>query len=325
MSLFWKHLTVLGLLAFALAGCTRPPDAWKEAKPGQKRVLVSFPPLYSLTQAVAGDDAYVLTLLTGTGPHDYQYSSQDALKFRAADLVIVNGLELDEHFVDKLKRSSGNKNVPMFRVGDALPKELLRPMEECDHHDHAGHKHHHGEFDPHVWLGPPQAIVVVEKIADKLAELDPEHASGYRQRAEKIVGELKKLHEEGLAALKGKQGKNILTMHESMRYFADAFQLNVVGSIQAQAGLDPDAARLAKLEKQSREQNVAAIAYEPQFPKAQAEVLQRQLAKRGLDVKLFEFDPLETAQTEFGRPNPDPNYFLTKMRQNIDNLVKALP
>src|SRR5688572_26523739 len=85
--------TLMPLLA---VGCTAPPDPWKEAKPGQKRVLVSFPPLHSITSAIAGDKAYVLSLLTVQGPHHYEATPMDAFKANKADVFIYNGLTMDD-------------------------------------------------------------------------------------------------------------------------------------------------------------------------------------------------------------------------------------
>jgi hypothetical protein len=67
---FAFSLTFLFLLfGIWLMGCSPAPDFWKEAKEGQKRILVSFPPLYCITHAIAGEDAYVLCMLTSQGPH----------------------------------------------------------------------------------------------------------------------------------------------------------------------------------------------------------------------------------------------------------------
>src|SRR5207248_11297581 len=63
-NIFWLLSGLLIVFGIGFAGCSRPPDPWKEAKAGQKHVLVTFPPLYSLTHAIAGDDAYVLCFLS---------------------------------------------------------------------------------------------------------------------------------------------------------------------------------------------------------------------------------------------------------------------
>src|SRR5471030_2480111 len=96
-------LVLLGIPFIFLSTCSPPPNDWEEAKPSQKRVLVSFPPLYAITHAVAGDDAYVLSMLTGKGPHDYDGAATDLFMLNSADLLIYNGLTLDDGFIRKMR------------------------------------------------------------------------------------------------------------------------------------------------------------------------------------------------------------------------------
>lgn len=327
-------LAIAMALPLLLVGCSRPPEPWREAKTGQKRVLVSFPPLYSITHAIAGDDAYVLCLLSSTGPHEYEPSPVDMMKFTKADLVIVNGLGLDETFMKKLIAGSSNPSVPLFDVGAKIEKvdhDLLRHPEHEEEmeakgkeHKHA-HNHTHGEHDPHLWLGPPQAMKMAELIAERLGELDPPHKANYAKRAAEFQGKLKALQEEGKALLKGTKSRNIVTMHESLGYLADAFGLNVVGSLQVAPGVDPDPKRLAELAELCKKENVRVIAVEPQYSRALAETLQRTMKARGVTVTLVEIDPLETAPIAAGALNPDPTYYLRTLREDIEKLAKALP
>ena len=76
--------------------------------------------------------------------------------------------------------------------------------------------------------------------------------------------------------------------------------------------------------KTCKDHNVHVIAIEPQYSKAQAEALKNQLAKLGVTVELVEVDPLETAPAAANKLDPDPAYYVHKMRENIDNLAKAL-
>jgi zinc transport system substrate-binding protein len=321
-------------LLLGFAGCSRAPDPWKEAKSGQKRILVTFPPLYCLTHAVAGDDAYVLCFLTTQGPHEYEFSAADAVKARGADLLIYNGLGLDNAFVAKINESQHKPAASLAAAGALPDDQLLKDEDEDD--DHAkkeekkgekagGHAHEHGEHDPHVWLGPPQAMVMVDAIAGKLAEIDKGHADGYKQRAAKVNEQLKQLLDEGRAKFKDKKSRNVLTMHESFGYFARAFGLEVAGSIKAQPNQQVDSARLAKLDKLCKDKDVRVITFEPQFNPTEPQLLEKRLKDSGLDVRLAEFDPLETAPVPAGNVNPPADYYFTKMRANIANLDKALP
>src|SRR5438094_6184738 len=90
-SMFRAPLVLL-LLVLALPGCSKARDPWAGARPGQKRVLASFPPLYCMAHAVAGEDAYVRCLLGERGPHDFVDSPEDMLTVNRADLMLSNGL-----------------------------------------------------------------------------------------------------------------------------------------------------------------------------------------------------------------------------------------
>ncbi len=121
-----RRLRILLLLVPLLHGCATASDPWKGAKPGQKRVIASFPPLYSMTQAIAGDDAYVLTLLSEVGPHDAKDSPTDMLKLRRADLVVINGLGLDDRLMDLLMKGAMNR-APVVKAGDAVKMPASKP------------------------------------------------------------------------------------------------------------------------------------------------------------------------------------------------------
>ena len=325
------------LILLSLSSCTPAPNYWDEAKPGQKKILVSFPPLYSITQAVAGENAYVLCLLTANGPHEYDGTATDLLKVRYADLFIYNGLTLDDTFVEKIQANHKNGRLLELNVGKVLEKKYHALLIHEDHEEdkdmkkepgkkdpHAGHNH--GDHDPHVWLGPPQAIAMTKIIRDKLIEIDPANKTGYEKRALEFIKDLEKLHADGKAAFKDKKNKKIITMHEAFDYFAKAYGIDIEASIQKSPGTDPDGPTMAKLVKLCQEKKVALIAVEPQYSKAQAETLQATLKGKGIEVQIISLDPLETAPiAKTGKHNPDPAYYLQKMRENIDTLAKALP
>jgi zinc transport system substrate-binding protein len=310
--------------ALVLIGCTAAPDAWRDAQPGQKHILTTFAPLYCMTRSVAGDDAYVLCLLGAKGPHDFNDSPADMLKLHRADLILMNGLGL-EPFMDRLIHGSGNKRAKVVKLGDNLPANLLLHSDEKGHMHADGKLHvHKGGHDPHVWLGPPQASAMVKQIGQELSELDPAHQAGYQKRAAELVANLEKLQDEGQALLKTKKNHAILTMHESLGYFAKAFDLDVVGSLQVQPGEDPNSNQLANLAKLCQTKDVRVIAVEPQYSPELAKTLQDHLRRsQHHEVQLVAVDPIETAPLQNGQPEPD--FYLRQMRANITTLAKALP
>ena len=109
-----------------------------------------------------------------------------------------------------------------------------------------------------------------------------------------------------------------------MGYFAKAFGLEVAGTIQIEPHQDADPGRLSLLEKLCRDKSVNVVTYEPRYKKNQPEIIQKQLKNRGLAIELAAFEPIETAPLAKDSVNPDPGYYMEKMRANIDNLVKAI-
>jgi ABC-type Zn uptake system ZnuABC Zn-binding protein ZnuA len=329
-------LVLPGLAALLSLGCGSPDDPWK-GQAGPPRVVATFPPLECFVKNVAGDNAGVLTLATTLGPHHYEPTVDETLKLRRADLFLVNGLQLDDHFADKMARNSHNPRLQgpdkrgLVKVGDvvlASHPALIEKMDEHGHHhdhDHGhGHHHHeHGEYDPHIWLGIPQAIAMVEVIRDRLKEVDPNRAADYDRRAAEYVKELKELHEHGKSALANKKERGLVTFHESMRYFADSFGLTIAGVVQSHPGAEADASTQAELLKSCKEKGVRVIATEPQFTqKGAASTLLEQLHRKGVeDAVMIELDPLETVSSGEA---VDAGWYARKMKANLDTLAKTL-
>lgn len=316
--------SLLSLLAF---GCRKAEDPWKEVAGGPTRILVTIPPLYCFTKAVAGDDAAVVCLLDKQGPHGYEPAADDSLKARGADLFFYVGMDIDD-FAQKVVNASGNQKIELVAVAEkALPKKMLLAA-DAHGHDHEEmekggehHHHHHGEHDPHVWLGVPQAIKMVEFIRDKLQIVNPAKKAGFAQRAAAYVKQLQELEKLAEKALAGKKNRKFIATHDALRYFASGFKLEVLDSIQPRPGMEAEAAKLLKLVKLCEKENVRVIAVEPQYPRTAAENLAAQLKRKDITIKLADVDPLETVPAG----ELEPRYYLDRMRANIDNLAKALP
>lgn len=308
--------------ALSVSGCSAGPDPWAE-RPGPK-VLVFFPPLYSLAASVAGDDAQVLSLLTTKGPHDYEPVRTDARKLTRADLFLVNGLGLDEVIAGRLASTGGPKSMKLVELGKAIPQaSLLEGGCNCGHDHSDGHKHDHEHgYDPHVWLGIPEAIAMAGAIRDQLSALDPAHAAGYASRAGALTERLTQLQEKGKALIASKKVKpRVLTHHDSMRYFARTFGIDIVDSIEM-PGREPSAARLNELVAKCKEKQTRLIAVEPQYSSnTGAQALLKELQRQGMpDAAFVELDPLETAEPA----ELNAGWYERKLWANVEALAKVL-
>ncbi|HYV36805.1 MAG TPA: zinc ABC transporter substrate-binding protein, partial [Gemmataceae bacterium] len=260
----WSGVAAVGLglvLSFAFGGCSHGKDPWDEVEGGQLKVLVSFPPLYCFTKAVADKDAKVQTLLANTGPHEHQASGSDAHWAIGANLFLANGLTLDD-FVTKVANSSANKDLKVIKIAEkGIPDAKLIKGFEHKHEDGTVH----GDKDPHTWLGIEQAILMVETIRDELSTADPAHADNYKRRAGEYIEQLKKLQDDGKKLLADKKNRKLIAMHESLAYFCKSYGLELEGSIMPKPGVEADATELGKLVEKCEKQNIQIIAVEPQY------------------------------------------------------------
>jgi len=317
-----------GVCAFLFVGCGKHSDPWPEGD--QLRVLASFPPIYCFASNVAGNDAVVLPLLDNAGVHDYHPSPHDAIKLHRAQVFLINGLDLDDGFAGVLANNVGRKVQPVAIGAEAVP-EAQRLAAAHDHgdddHGHGhSHAHAHGQFDPHVWLGITEAVAMVQVIGNTLAAADKSHAKGYEERANAYAEKLGTLHKEGKALFDKvpKENRKIVTLHDSLRYFARDFDITIVDFIQPSAGEGVLPRRLKKIVDTCVKENVRVIVTEPgQMTNTEVDELMKALAAKGVkNAVKVEFDMMESAPAAELRSDPD--YYTTKMRENIKTLAEAL-
>lgn len=329
-------LKAVGVVAVAAAipllmlGCGGKPNPaaqggpndpnWPD-RPGPK-VVVSFAPLYCFAANVAGDDAVVKNVMTTTGPHDFNPTADDIRMLTKADILFVIGLGLDESKAEVMKKGASNDKLKIVELGERIPKEK-RYEGKCEHDHKPGDKHDHGD-DPHVWLSPDHAAIMVEAIRDELKAADPAHAAGYDQRAAAYIAKLQALKAEGLTQLKGKKDNRLVSFHDSLAYFEKAYNLEVRAVLTRTPGQEPDEKQLKKLIRVCTDETkpTRVIAVEPQYSTSNSgETLRKELAAKGVqNPVLVEIDPLETVKPD----DLTPDWYERKMRSNVEALAKAL-
>ncbi len=333
-----KIVTAL-VLAAGFLGCARSTPVWRN-RGGPPRVVVTIPALDDFVRNIGGNHVGVVCLCTTQGPHHYQYNAQDAILLREANLFFAIGLSLDDKFADSIQIESHNPHLQYVKLGDKLLAEedkrkdklLLRLPEHHEHgkEDEHEHKHEHGDYDPHIWLGIPQAIALVEIIRDELKKVDPNHEADYDKNADKYIQKLQDLHTYGKERLKDKKNRKIIAFHESLGYFAKSFDVEIVGVLERIPGAEAGQAEMVKLARECQEKDVRVIAVEPQYPtETSAKILRDTMRDRDKEIVFVEVDPLETAEQKDlkadGKELKSLEWYDQKMRQNLDNLAKGLP
>jgi zinc transport system substrate-binding protein len=316
------------LVTILQSGCSGAPDPWGASAPSP-RVVATFPPIASWTKKLLGDSGSVHSLCTATGPHHHEFQVKEGQLLRRADLFVMNGLTLDDHFANKLIKGHAPKSMKVLNLGNLLPEDLV--LEMPHNHDeaeeaHAGHDHHnhdHGNKDPHYWLGVPQATFSIRQLAGELGKSNPDLKAKVDANAEELIKTLQDLKSGMVERLKNKTDRKVITMHESMGYFARSFGFKVVDVIQVDPGAEPSAPRLVKLLERCKKTGVRTIIVEPQYPKTSgAAWLSAELKKAGLEPRLIEIDPMETFDGDGG---PDGDWYVQTLKANLERLAEGLP
>ena len=133
-----------------------------------------------------------------------------------------------------------------------------------DGHDEHGHEGHaHGEYDPHIWLDPMNAKVILKEMAEHLIENDQENASVYKSNLKKALKDIDKLTKDVKSEL-NKDFKSIV-FHDAYQYFEKRFDVNVLGAFTVNTDVMPGAEQLAEIREIIEHDKVSCVFSEPQF------------------------------------------------------------
>ncbi|WP_291440202.1 zinc ABC transporter substrate-binding protein [Desulfovibrio sp.] len=345
----FRHGAVALLVAAVMICASVAPQAAparaQEQGQGSLRVLATTYPVYLLARNVAQAQPHVqvdLLIPAQTGcPHDYALSPGDMKKLAGADVLLLNGLGMDDFLQKALPAGKPGLVVVDSSEGVIPLRSAGAGSEHADHdhahdgsghggHSHAGHaahshgpeehghdhvhEHHHGGLNPHVFTSPRQASIMVNNMARGLAKADPQNAAAYEAAArsyEKILLNLGRR----LAALGGKApNKGIVLMHDALAYMARDGGLEVIAVIQENEDAQPSAARLVQIAKTIHEHRPALIISEPQYTDKPVQALARETG-----IPAVSLDSLAS-----GPASPSLDYYEKTMSNNLDTLEKHL-
>lgn len=242
-------------LAAGLAGCA----VAQPSPPGDGISVVATTSVFAdMVAQVGGDHVGVSALVpVGGEPHTFDPAPADAIAIAGADLVVMNGLGLDD-WLEPLAHNAGRPELPILKLAQDLPG-----ADYISDADAEG-----GGFNPHLWLDVAYARLYVERIRDALISLDPEHQADYQANAaayDATLAELDGYVRDQLAQVPA-GARRLVTFHDAFAYFARAYDVEIVGVVVSAPGQDPSAGEIADLIEAIRNSGVRLILAEAQFP-----------------------------------------------------------
>ncbi|WP_019815353.1 zinc ABC transporter substrate-binding protein AztC [Saccharomonospora saliphila] len=298
-----RALRAIGaVFLLALAGCSG-------AASEDGGIVVTTNILGDITRAVVGDEVPVSVLMKpNADPHSFAISAQEAARLERADLVVSNGLGLEEG-VQRHVDAAASAGVPTLAVGERVDPLRYRNEDQK------------GRPDPHFWTDPRRVRTAVDVLTDKIvAEVDGvdeaalrQHASSYRKRVE----ELDRWMSERFAAIPV-QDRTLVTNHHVFGYLARRYEFEVVGAVVPSGTTlaSPSASDLNELADAIRAADVGAIFADSSQPDRLARVL---AAQAGVRVRV-----LSLYSESLTGPDGDAPTYVDMMRTNTDTIVDGL-
>ncbi len=227
------------------------------------KIVTAINPYFLITSQIAGTLVEVENLLPPyASPHTYSPLPSDILKLTKADLIIMNGMHLEEGIMRKLKDIKSKVIV----LSDSL-----------------------GYLDgnPHIWLSPENGIRIGEIIKNALIRNDSVNKDFY----EKNYLNLKKGVNEVDSVIKldiKKYGTfSVIAFHNSFNYFLEHYGIELAGLIEKIPGREPSPKDLLELKKIIEEKGISALFVEPELSYKGAWLLINES-----DIPLYTIDPL---------------------------------
>lgn len=310
-----KRIILLSLVFVLLCGCGASPSVPQEDK---LTIVATTYPIYvfacALTEGVEGVEVERLNTGSVSCLHDYTLSMSDMKKLEKADVIAMNGAELESFLEDALATSDAAvidcsegiellENLSHHHVEEeeehTHSEEEEHLHEEDEVHDHAGeeehvhedehdheeeepalddHGHDHGHWDPHYWLDPENASKMIWNLAEQLTVLDQENLHVYDSNRLSATARLHACDVEMRNILFESRAdiSGLITFHDGFQYFAHAFGLPLLEAIEEEAGSEASAKEIVEITGLVKEHHIPVIFTEYNGSDATAKAISRE-------------------------------------------------
>ena len=266
-----KLLPVLLALVLGLAGCGIAGSS--DADPAATHVVATTYPVYLFASAVtSGIEGYYTEPMIDQPVsclHDYTLTVRDMRILEGADVIVMNGAGLKEAMENALDSVA---DTPVIDCSRGI--ELLEG--EAHHHEEEGDHEEHEEGDPHIWMDPALACVMIESIADGLSAQDPANAERFSANAQAAKERILTACEDLKVQLADLPCRELITFHDGFQYFARAFDLTILRAIEEEAGSEASAREVSAIVADIVSHDLPAVFTEINGSSATAEMIARE-------------------------------------------------
>ncbi|MBQ3409423.1 MAG: zinc ABC transporter substrate-binding protein [Clostridia bacterium] len=309
---------IISVIAFGACIVIMEPKSEKKQDDNKIQIVATLFPQYDFAKKIGGDKINVSLLLTpGTETHTYEPTPQDIIRINDSDLFIYTGKYM-EPWADRIisgvdsdtKILDASNNINLIKSED--------DDEDEEEHEHEHEEHHHHEFDPHIWLNPQNAIVMVKNITDELCSIDRDNEEYYKANSEKLIKEINSLDLDIENTIKSSD-KNKIAFGGTFAYsyFVNRYNLEYVTAYDSCGeSAEPSVARVKEVIDYMKENNIKVVFYQ----EASSGKIADSIAKETGAQKLVFHTIHNATQEEINNGET----YISLMRKNLENLKQAL-
>jgi len=248
-------LLVSAMLFLLINGCESKKAASVETV--QKPLIaVSIVPEKTFVEAVCGDLAEVVAMIPpGSSPTNYEPTPQEMAQFSKAKVYFAIGVNTET--VNIMPKAKEISDLQIVKLNEEAAK--VYPEREFSP----------GNRDPHIWLSPKRAKVMVESIAKTMIEIDSANSQIYTANAQSYISQLDSLDLEIKAALSGVKDKKMIVFHPAFGYLADDYGISMIAL--EENGKEATPQRLKEMIDLAKKENIKAIFYQAEVAGKQAQ------------------------------------------------------
>ncbi len=231
MTIDFRRAAAMTLFVTTMAGSAVFAAGSGESAPAAEspRVVATTNIIGDVVANIAGD-AVALSILvpSGQNPHSYEVTPREIAAVEEADLVFVNGFDLEEGLLDIVEQAARGRIVSLSESIDGLSGD----DDEEDEGEGEGEDHDHA-VDPHVWFSPKNVLLWIDVVEAALTAAYPDGAQEFRRNAAAYRQDVQALHEDILDRVNRipRDRRKLVVDHVSLGYFARDYGFTVVGTV----------------------------------------------------------------------------------------------
>lgn len=294
-----KLFAPLCALVLLLSACGQPAASQPQDEDTLHIVATTYPVYLFTTAVTEGAEGVEVSLLVKQQTsclHDYTLTVSDMKAIEGADVIVMTGAGLED-FMDDALSASDSQVINCSEGIDLLPAQ-----------GHEGHDHD-AEYDPHIWMDPANAQVMLGTIADQLGQITGQDLQARCTEVQQQVEQASQQWKEQLTTL---SDPKLITFHDGFQYFSRSFGLELLKAIEEEEGSEASAQEIKEIVSLVEQYHLPAIFTEVNGSGSTAQAISRE---SGCGV--YQLNMIMSGDGTGIQP------YLDAMQNNIDTIVEA--